>query len=126
MRIFIIILGSILVLSGILLLFDPEVLFEYIKANSENTSLYYGAILMRIIIGTVLIMASAKSLFPKTIKVIGYLILFVALGLIIMGHGQFQELIASVLEIFHSYGRIVAILIVAIGGLLIYAFTKRT
>jgi len=125
MRYVILTLGAIFILIGVSVLFDPLILSEFLEANANRPFLYYSAIILRIAIGLILIIMADQSRFPTPVKVLGWLVLLTAFALILISHGQFQELVASVQGIIQWWGRAVAIVLFGIGAFLIYAFPKK-
>ncbi len=119
------IFGAFLILAGITLLIDPSIVFNYIEGNSESTWLYATAIVMRLILGTVLILSANASNFPMVFKVLGIVTIIAALTFLLMGHASFQELMASILPFFKPYGRLASLASFVLGGFLIYAFMDR-
>ena len=120
------IFGIFLLLAGIVLLVDPSIIFNLIEGNSESTWLYATAIGVRLILGSVLVIAAKSSNFPMVLKVLGIITLIAAFTFLFMGHQSFQELMASVLTYFKPYGRIASLASFAFGGFLIYAFMDRS
>lgn len=124
MNVFIKFLGVLLIISGLSLLFKPELLFDWLANNSDKTSIYVAAISARLIIGVLFVTFAAKSKFPTIIKVLGYLLIAVASLLFFMGHENFNEFIGSFIEFAKPYGLLIGLVVVFFGGFLVYAFSN--
>ena len=122
MKLIIKLLGILILLTGILLLVKPEIIFDWMETNMENTSLYIIAIVFRLAFGVLLILAAKKSKYPGVIKFFGFLAVIAAVSFIFMGHENFHDFIASLIPEFKSYAILVGLIGMAFGGFLIYAF----
>jgi hypothetical protein len=123
MRLLFILLGALIVIAGIVLLISPEILFNVLEDNSNNSWVYIGAIVIRLILGVLLILYARESKYPMAIKVVGYIAVIAAIMLIFIGQEGFQDLISEVLHVFSSFGRIAGFVVIALGGFLMYAFS---
>jgi len=123
MRLVFILFGALLVIAGMLLLIDPEILFGLLEEDSNSSMVYIGAIVIRLLLGVLFIVYARQSKFPGVIKVLGGIAVIAAILLIFIGQEGFQELIAWVLDVFKSFGRMAGLVIIALGGFLMYAFS---
>lgn len=114
-----ILLYFILILS---LLVQPNLFFDWLEDNLENSWLYFGAIAGRLLFGLLFILTANKSNHPGAIKFIGYFVLIAAVILIFMGHSRFQDLVSSVVIAFRPYAWLGAVGGLSLGGFLIYAY----
>ena len=125
MKLVIKLLGILLILAGISFIIYPEFIFGWLEDNTENSSLYISAIVGRFVLGIILIMAAKESKFPLFFKIFGYLAVIAAIVFIFIGHENFQHFMASIIAEFKSYARISGLIVVAVGGLFIYAFSRK-
>ena len=125
MKLIILLLGILLILSGVSLLFAPEIIFEFLEKNKENLSLYISAIVVRLVLGILLIKSANESKYPVIIKILGFLFIIIAVIFIFIGRESFQDLISSLLPVFKPYGRIGGLASMAFGSFLIYAFSAQ-
>ena len=123
MKLIIKLFGILLILSGVSLIFKPEIIFGWIEDNMENTSLYISAIVARLIFGILFIVTAKESKYPGAIKIVGYLFIIAAIILIFLGQESFQDFISSVIPDVKPYAIIGGLLSIAFGGFLIYAFS---
>ena len=114
--------GGLLTVAGIGLLLAPHILFDFLENNKSSTWLYLMAIGVRLLLGLALILSANRSKYPLAIKILGYLTLAVAISFIIMGKGNFQDIMASIVPIFMPYGRIAGVVAILLGGFLLIAY----
>lgn len=117
------IIGLIFILSGISILFDPGLLFNWLETNKDQTFLYTSAIVSRIVLGVLLIVSSKESRYPFLISLMGFLILIAGLLFILIGHSGFADFMTTVLGWLDPYTPLSGIIVSAFGGFLFYAFT---
>ncbi len=125
MKLIIKLFGILLLLSGISLLFKPEIIFGWIEDNMENTSLYISAIVVRLVFGVLFIVAARASKYPGVIKFFGYLFIIAAIILIFIGQESFQDFINSLIPDVKPFAPLSGLLSIAFGGFLIYAFSRN-
>jgi len=125
MKFILIFLGILFVISGIFLLFSPEILSDTLTDNLDSTSLYAGVILFRAALGILLVWAAKLSKFPKVIAFFGYLAVLAAITFILIGHAGFQDFISSILPMFSGHFEWAGLFVIAFGGFLIYAFSGK-
>jgi hypothetical protein len=123
MKLVIKLLGILFILSGISLLIDPKFIFGWIEENLEYKSLYISAIIGRLVLGTLFIIAAKESKYRRVVKYIGYFVIIAAFILIFIGHESFKEFVSSVIPVFKPYAPVVGFFISVFGAFLIYAFT---
>ena len=122
MTIIIIIFGSLILLAGVLLLINPEIIFGFLGRNIENPAIQMIAVLVRLIIGALLVTQSSQSRFPLAIEVLGWILILAGISLAVIGQAKFRKLMSWVLTKFKAVGRIAGVVAIAFGGFLIYAF----
>ena len=122
MTLLIIILGSLMLLAGVLLIRNPEIIFGFLQDNAENPAIHVIAVLVRLIIGTLLITQSDLSRFPLAIEILGWVFIVAGVGLAVIGRNRFRQLMSWVLNTFKPFGRLAGVIAIAFGGFLVYAF----
>ncbi len=125
MKLIIKLFGILLLLIGITLLIKPELIFDWIENNMETTSLYISAIVLRLVFGVLFIVAARASKYPAAIRFFGYLFILAAFILIFIGQEHFQDFITSIIPDAKPFAPLTSLLIIAFGGFLIYAFSKK-
>ncbi len=125
MKLIIKLFGILLLLSGISLLIKPEIIFGWIENNTENTSLYISAIVVRLVFGVLFIVAARASKYPGVIKFLGYLFIIAAIIFIFIGQESFQNFITSLIPDVKPFAPVSGLLSIALGGFLIYAFSRN-
>ena len=114
-----------MLLLGVSLIIKPEFIFGWIENNMENTSLYISAIVMRLVLGIIFIVAAGESKYPGVIKFFGYLLIIAAIIFIFIGQESFQNFITSLIPNVKPFAPLGGLLIIAFGGFLIYAFSRN-
>ena len=122
MTLLIIIFGALILLSGIVIVINPEVIFGFLRNNLDKLALHILAVVVRLVLGALLIYQSNISKFPFVIEVIGWLSLVAAIFLAVMGRRNFNRLMSWALSLSKPFGRVGGVLAVAFGAFLIYAF----
>ena len=122
MTILIYLLAGILAFAGLLLVIQPDFIFNFLSKNSEKLWVYVTAIVVRLFFGGILIYAASFSKFPLVISILGWLILIAAVILLVIGRKRFETLVLWVTSKFKPYGRIAGVFSLGFGIFLIYAF----
>ena len=125
MRIVIIIFGILLILAGLSLVVDPDIIFNFLIGKVDKLWLYVSAIAVRLLIGIFLLLSAKKSKYPIAITAFGILFVLAALFLLTMGRESFQDLISTLIPEFRRLGRIGGLLSMALGGFFVYVFTGK-
>jgi hypothetical protein len=125
MKLVISLFSALIILAGLLLLINPEIIIQFVEQNMHSLWMYVTAILVRLVIGVMLVLTASQSRFPATIKVLGFLFIIVALIILFMGREGLHHFISSLLSAFLAYARIVGVIAMAFGGFIIYAFSVR-
>lgn len=118
----IILFGSLILLAGVLLLGNPEIIFGFLRENIENAAIHVVAVVVRLIIGALLITQSGLSRFPLGIEVLGWVFIIAGFSLAMIGRKKFRSLVAWALENLKPFGRLAGVIAIALGGFLVYAF----
>ena len=125
MKLIIKLLGILFILLGISFLIEPEGIYRWVEDNIGNTGFYLSVIVGRLVMGILLLLAAKESKYPSVIKFIGYLAIIAATVVIVMGHKGFQDIMSSLIPIFKPYAPVSGLTGIAIGGFLIYAFSRK-
>ncbi len=118
----IILFGALTFLAGVVLMIKPDIVFGFLRKNLEKTSLYFLAIVVRIVLGVILIYQSDVSRFPMTIQIIGWLSIIAALSFFVIRHEKFKRLMQWALSLGDSVSRMGGSAAIVFGAFLIYAF----
>ena len=118
----IIIFGVLTLLTGIVILFDPEIIFGYLKKYIDKTELQVLAIVVRLVLGVLLVYQSDVSRYPLVIEIIGWLAIVAAVIITVIGRNNFKRLMSWALSLTKPYGRVGGFVAAGFGAFLIYAF----
>lgn len=122
MTVLITIFGLFLILAGVSLILKPQLIFGLLTNNLDNIWLYVGAIVIRMVLGTVLVHSASISKYPPMMIAIGWIVVVSAVVFAAIGRNRFRRLMSWVLSVFEPYGRVGGIGSVCFGMFLIYAF----
>ena len=122
MTVLIIIFGALILLAGVVILINPEVILGYLRGNLDKLVIHILAVVVRLVIGVLLINQSGLSKFPLVIEILGWLSIVAALSLAAMGRHNFYRLMSWALTFLKPYSRVGGVFAAAFGGFLIYAF----
>ncbi len=117
--------GFLFIIGGIVLLISPDLFYDWIEDNLATKSLYFFAIIFRLAFGTLLLMAANESNYPITFKVLGSITIIAALTFIGIGHESFQKFLSEIFFKFKPYAPVTGLIVLLVGGFLIYAFKKK-
>ncbi len=114
--------GLGLLMIGVFILYKPEIIFGLIKEKAESPLLHLLAIVVRIILGSLLIINADASKFPLVISLFGVMSIVAALFLTAMGRARFIRLMYWMLAFIDPLGRIAGFVVAVFGVFLIYVF----
>ena len=118
----ILLFALLIFVAGIIVLFDPEIIFGAIRGNLDKPGLQVVAIVLRLVLGILLIECAPLSRFPIIIEVFGWLSIAAAVTFMLIGRANFLRLMNWALSLLKPYGRIGGIFAAAFGAFLFYAF----
>jgi len=122
MTILIIIFSALIFAAGIAILINPEIVFRYIRNNSENVELQILAVAVRLVLGALLIFQADASKYPILIGIIGWISITAALFLAVIGRQKFIRFMAWTLNFVNPFARVGGLFATVFGAFLIYAF----
>ncbi len=125
MRLIVKLFGILMLLLGVSLLINPDIIIGWMEDNMENASLYITAIVVRMVIGILFIAAAGETKYPSVIKILGYLFIIAAIIFIFIGQKSFQDFITSLIPIVKPFARLGGLIGIAFGGFLIYSFSRN-
>ena len=122
MTILIIIFGALTLLTGIIIIINPEVIFGFLRNNVDKLSVHILAVVVRLVLGALLIYQSDVSKYPLAIEIIGWLSIVAAIIFAVIGRNNFKRIISWALSLTKPFGRVGGIIAAAFGAFLVYAF----
>lgn len=122
MKIFLQFFGFLLILAGIFLFISPDLLYDWIVGSLDNKALYIAAIVARLVLGTILLIAASQARFPNTIRYFGAVSIIAAVIFLFLGQEGFIDLWSSWLPVMKPYAWVSGLLSIGLGGFLVYAF----
>jgi hypothetical protein len=108
-------------IAGIVMVFNPDTLFNPIRKRYTAPGMHVLAVLLRIILGIALVSCAPASRYPILIQIIGWITLLAALVLGVMGRANFKHLVAWALGMPGSFLRVGGLVAAFFGAFLIYA-----
>ena len=121
MTYFIISLGVLLIIAGIIMMINPDLLLNFVKKYHTSFILQIFASFFRIIIGLVMYLVAPHTRFPLTFEVIGILVVVIGIIIILIPPSKFQLFVDKMIDTFIPYARIVSVVALLFGAWLIYA-----
>jgi len=121
MNYIIILFGTATIVAGMIIMINPETVFDLIRKKLESLGLHILAVVVRVILGVALIMYAPESNYPTAILILGWITIVAASVLGIMGRTNFKRLMSWALRFSHSVLRIGGFLAILFGGFLIHA-----
>ena len=118
----IIVFGALICVAGMVILFDPELIFGFLRKNADKAGLQVLAVAVRLVLGAALIYQSGLSRYPFAIAVIGWLSIIAAVFFALIGRDKFRRLMAWALSQVKTLGRIGGFVAFAFGAFLVHAF----
>jgi len=107
--------------AGFVLLLRPAILFNLLRGYQNSAGLYGLAVVVRLILGIVLILAAPASRFPLTLEILGWIAIVAAVFIGALGTTRFSKLMAWALGLSEGLGRLSGVFALLFGGFLIYA-----
>ena len=101
--------GILIGLGGVVLLVKPDYIFSQLKKYGDSLGLHVFAIVTRIILGVALITGASESRYPVALQSLGWLVIFAALVLGVIGRERFKNLLKWVLKLAPSFQRLAAV-----------------
>lgn len=118
----IILFGALILFAGIVIVINPETIFGFLRNHSDKLVLHILAVIVRLVLGSLLIIQTNISKYPLIIEIIGWLSLIAAFTLAAIGRRSFHRLMTWALSLAKPYGRIGGAFAGAFGAFVIYAF----
>ena len=118
----IVLFGALTLVTGILILFNPEIVFGYLRKHHQTPGIHILAVGVRLALGALLISQAELSRYPLALAILGWLSIVAALTFAAMGRDRFKRLMSWALNEMMPYGRIGGAFAAAFGGFLIHAF----
>jgi len=117
----IMVFGGLTLIAGVIIFFQPEIIFGILRRNSDTLSLHILAVVVRAILGVVFIGYASQSNYPLILDILGWVSLVAAVLLGVVGRSNFKRLMKWALGLSSSYGRIGGVIAILFGGFLVYA-----
>jgi hypothetical protein len=118
----IIIFGTLTLLAGLIIIFDPDCVFGFLKKHIAKLSMHLAAIVIRLLLGVCIILLADSSKYPLTMEIIGWISIGAAIILAVIGRNNFNRIMSWALSLPKPVGRIGGLFAVGFGAFLIYAF----
>jgi hypothetical protein len=122
MTIWIIVFGALTLVTGIVIISNPDIVFGFLKKNAGKLEVHILAVVVRLVLGVLLIHQSGASRYPLAIEIIGWLSTVAALSFAVIGRSTFMRLITWALSLDKPFGRVGGAIAICFGAFLIHAF----
>ena len=114
--------GMAMAVAGVSIVINPELIFGYLRRNSDSPGVHLLAILVRLVLGVLLVVYAGASRYPLIMEILGWLSLTAAIVLGLIGRRRFIGLMSWALGFTGAMGRVAGLFAVAFGGFLVYAY----
>ena len=121
MNYIILLFGAAILVSGIIIVINPESIFGLMRRKSDALSLHILAVVVRIVLGILLVYYAPETKYPTVILILGWLSIAAAITLTVIGRTNFIRLISWALRFSNPFGRVGGLFAILFGGFLIYA-----
>ncbi|MFC2133672.1 hypothetical protein ACFLTH_03570 [Bacteroidota bacterium] len=121
MTLILIIFGALTMIAGIIIMINPDYIFDLIRENFEKTGMHILSILLRLALGVLLISQSDSSKFPAVLEIFGWLSIIAAIFFAVIGSKNFNRIISWALSLSKPFGRLGGFIAVCYGAFIIYA-----
>ena len=118
----IIVFGALILLAGIVILINPNLVFGLINKQAESLGLHVLAVVVRLLLGVALITQSGDSRYPLAIEIIGWLSIVAAASFAVIGRNRFKRLISWGMSVAKPFARIGGVAAVCFGAFLVHGF----
>jgi len=122
MKILLQIIGLVIIFVGISLLVKPAIIIDWMEGNLEESNLYIFAIGVRIVFGSILLLAAGQSRFPGALRFFGVVSILAAIYFLFLGQEGFVDLLTRMMPEIKSFGWLSGLVGIGLGGLLVYSF----
>lgn len=121
MHYLILLFAVFLLATGVVMLVKPMALFGVMEKYARSLELQVVAVVVRIILGVVFILAAEDTKFPMVIQIIGWLMIVAGIIVAVIGRRRFIGLMEWAMPVLPKYGFIVGLVAIVFGGFLGYA-----
>jgi hypothetical protein len=120
---FLIAFSCLTALAGIVIVISPAAIFGLLQKYKDTLSIYFFAIVFRVLLGAALILVAAESKFPTVLMVLGWFTVAAAVVMALMGRQRFGSLMTWAFTMADRFGRVAGLFAILFGGLIFYAVT---
>ena len=113
--------GIFILFAGAVLIVRPDFIMSHFKKYGDSFSLHFFAVFGRIILGVAFVMGSSGTKCPLILQIFGWLMIFAALVLSLIGRDKFKSLIRWTINLTSSFQRLMGVFAILFGCLIIYA-----
>ena len=92
MTVFIMVFGTLTCLTGVVILFNPKLVFEFLAKYVNKIGIQITAVGIRLMLGVFLVYQSDASRYPRVIEIIGWLSIIAALFFAAIGRKKFVRI----------------------------------
>ena len=68
----ILVFGGLTLITGVIILFQPETIFGILRRNLDAVSLHILSVAVRVLLGAALILYASESKYPLTLEILGW------------------------------------------------------
>lgn len=121
MHYIILLFAIFLVVCGAIILIKPAVVFGVLEKHARSIELHVVAVVVRVLLGIVLLLAAPASRFPLVLQIIGWVSLIAGIVLAVIGRQRFIKLMDWGMTVLPKNAYALGIVAILFGGFLGYA-----
>ena len=123
-QIVVLVFGVVICLVSVWGIFVPQKLMKWVTETMDKNWGLYLAVIVRVVLGSALILAAPGSLYPLVFLVLGWIAIAAAAAIALMGKERLHKLVNWCLERFSATAiRLWLLFGIAFGGMLIYGIS---
>ena len=121
MKMIILLFGLAIIGAGVLMLWKPPVMVNFLRRHAGSSYLHLLAIVVRLVLGIVLTGYADQSRFPMLLNVLGVLSIAAAIVIAVLPGQKFEQLVRWAVERFEGYIRPASVVVIVFGLVLMIA-----
>ena len=121
MKLIILLFGLAIVGTGVLMVWKPPLMLEFLRRHAGSSHLHQLAIVVRLVLGIVLTGYASQSRFPMLLGILGGLSIAAAIVIAVLPCHRYEQLVRWAVERFEGYVRPASALVILFGLILVVA-----
>jgi hypothetical protein len=116
----VVLFGSLILALSVWGIGAPARLMQFVRQLIERDAGILAAILVRVILGLALLGAASDSRFPGTFRVLGWIAIIAAVGIVVIGKARVRRLVTRFYRLQPGFVRASLLIGIVFGSILVY------